>query len=378
MSERKRILFLINSLTGGGAERVMTTLLRHSEAECAQFDVTLALLDDEPAAYAAPEWVALRQLDGRKSFLPSVTAVRRLMAELSPDVSISFLTRSNMANLLTARCPAIISERANTSAHFPKGIRGEGQRALIRLLYPRAARVIAVSDGVADDLRQNFGVAGDRLISIANPVDVDAIRAKGAVAPEIDVKAPYIMAAGRLVRSKNFEMLIRAYAKSGDQRTLLIVGEGPERASLLETAAALGVSERVLLPGFVSNPYPLMRAADVFVLSSNAEGFPNALVEAMALGAPVIATNCASGPSEILANAPRDSFRELTFAPHGVLVPADDADAMAEALRAMQDEARRRGYGEKAAARALDYGAKTAKDRYWDVIRTVLAERRAR
>ena len=150
VSGKRRILFLINSLTGGGAERVMTTLLHHSRNECAEFEVTLALLDDEPAAYAAPEWVKLRQLDGRKSFIPSLTAVRRLMAELKPDVAISFLTRSNMCNVLAAACPAIISERANTSAHFPAGLRGEGQRAMVRLLYPRAARVIAVSNTSKD------------------------------------------------------------------------------------------------------------------------------------------------------------------------------------------------------------------------------------
>src|SRR5690606_30059277 len=101
VSGRRRILFLINSLAGGGAERVMTTLLRHSEDECSEFDVTLALLDDEPAAYSAPEWVRVRQLDGRKSFLPSLTSLRRLVAELRPELTLSFLTRSNMANVLT-------------------------------------------------------------------------------------------------------------------------------------------------------------------------------------------------------------------------------------------------------------------------------------
>jgi hypothetical protein len=138
---------LINSLAGGGAERVMTTLLRHSEDECSEFDVTLALLDDEPAAYSAPEWVRVRQLDGRKSFLPSLTSLRRLVAELRPELTLSFLTRSNMANVLTTGRRAIISERANTSAHFPSTLRGEGRRVLVRLLYPRAARPTSRASG---------------------------------------------------------------------------------------------------------------------------------------------------------------------------------------------------------------------------------------
>jgi N-acetylgalactosamine-N,N'-diacetylbacillosaminyl-diphospho-undecaprenol 4-alpha-N-acetylgalactosaminyltransferase len=378
VSGRRRILFVINSLAGGGAERVMTTLLRHSEAECSEFDVTLALLDDEPAAYSAPDWVRVRQLDGRKSFLPSVTSLRRLVAELAPDLSLSFLTRSNVANVLTARRPAIISERANTSAHFPPGIRGEGQRAMVRLLYPRAARVIAVSDGVADDLRRNFGVAAEKLVTIPNPVDAAAIIAKSELEPELAIDGPYILAAGRLVPSKNFDMLIRAYAKSGDERRLVIFGEGPQRAALMAAAAACGVAERVSLPGFVANPYPLMKRADLFVLSSNAEGFPNALVEAMTLGVPVVATNCASGPSEILAETSRDQISALTFAPHGVIVPANAADAMAEALTAMADPERRALYGAKAAARAATYSVDQAKERYWGVIRDVLAEARAR
>jgi N-acetylgalactosamine-N,N'-diacetylbacillosaminyl-diphospho-undecaprenol 4-alpha-N-acetylgalactosaminyltransferase len=372
---RKRILFLINSLTGGGAERVMCTLLHHSKQECAEFDVTLGLLDVESQAYAPPDWVNVRQLDARKSFGRSLLEARKLFAEVQPDISISFLTRSNVANALCARGGFILSERANTSAHFAAGPGGALQRAVIRALYPRATRIIAVSEGVGEDLRDNFAVRADRIVAIPNPVDVDAIAAKAALAPELSIEAPYIMAAGRLVRSKNFDVLIRAFAASGRSGKLLIVGEGPQREALLETARECGVADRVLMPGFVSNPYPLMRAADLFVLSSRAEGFPNALVEAMAVGAPVVAANCRSGPSEILAETNRDSITSLTFAQHGVVVPEDAPEAMAEALRAMQDPKLREDYGKKAAQRALAYGATRAKDRYWDVIRAALAER---
>jgi N-acetylgalactosamine-N,N'-diacetylbacillosaminyl-diphospho-undecaprenol 4-alpha-N-acetylgalactosaminyltransferase len=376
VARRKRVAFLFNSLTGGGAERVMCTLLQHSAAECAEFDVTLGLLDDEPAANAPPEWVNVRQLDGRKSFARSVFAVRKLFAEIEPDVSVSFLTRSNVANVLSARAPAVISERANTSAHFGAGPRGAASRAMVRAIYPRASRVIAVSDGVANDLRDNFGVRGERIAAIPNPVDVAAIRAKAMAAPEFAIERPYLVAAGRLVKSKNFDMLIRAFAQAGGDRTLVIMGEGPERDALMQTAQACGVADRVLLPGFASNPYPIMRGADMFVLSSNAEGFPNALVEAMAVGAPVIATNCASGPSEILAESSRETVGDLSFAPHGVIVPPNAPDRMAAALRALDDAALRRSYGEKAATRALAYGATTAKDRYWKVVRAALAEQR--
>jgi glycosyltransferase involved in cell wall biosynthesis len=131
-----------------------------------------------------------------------------------------------------------------------------------------------------------------------------------------------------------------------------------------------------VLPGFIANPYPLMRGAEVFVLSSNAEGFPNGLVEAMAVGTPVIATNCASGPSEILAETRREAITDLTLAAHGIVVPPNAVTSMAQALRAMADPALRQSYGAKAATRARLYGAVVAKDRYWAVLREAMAEKR--
>ncbi len=373
MAGRKRALFLINSLTGGGAERVMCTLLHHSLAEAEEFDITLGLLDVEPSAYAAPDWVEVRQLDCGKSLTRSVLGVRQLFADTRPDITLSFLTRSNMANVLSARVPSIISERANTGAHQGEGLRGALSQAGVRLIYPCATRVIAVSEGVGQELVDNFGVRADRLVTIPNPVDVEAITAHAEKAPEVAIDGPYVLGAGRLVKSKNFDLLIRAYALSGDARKLVIIGEGPERDALLLTAAAYGVADRVVMPGFIKNPYPVMKGADLFVLSSNSEGFPNALVEAMSLGVAVIAVNCRSGPSEVLAESPRDAVSGLTLGPHGVIVAPNDPHQMADALRKMNDEGLRKSYGERAALRARAFSAAAAKDRYWAVIREVLS-----
>lgn len=372
MTKRKRALFLINSLAGGGAERVMCTLLSHSEPERAEFDISLAVLDNEPAGNMPPDWVDVHQFDCRFSLARSFMAVRKLYAELKPDVSLSFLTRANLATALIASTPCVISERAHTSHHLGKGLRGAVSRTMVRNLYPRAAKIIAVSDGVERDLRSNFGIPASKLISIPNPVDAEGIRAKAKLPPPAAIDGPFIMSAGRLVGVKNFAMLIRAFAAAGGNRKLVIAGEGEERSILEGLARQLGVGDRVILPGYLANPYPLMAAADIFVLSSNSEGYPNALIEGMALGRSVISTNCNSGPSEILAEKARSEINGLTFAAHGVLTPVGDPESMAEAIRALDDPRRRGEYGAKAEARAATFSAAAIKDRYWDVLREAM------
>jgi N-acetylgalactosamine-N,N'-diacetylbacillosaminyl-diphospho-undecaprenol 4-alpha-N-acetylgalactosaminyltransferase len=375
MSSRRRIVFLINSLAGGGAERVMCNLLAHSAPECAEFEMILALLDSEPAAYSPPEWVKLRQFDCRFSLPRSVLAVRRLLDEEQPDATLSFLTRANVANVLASRLrgtPAVISERANTSAHFPSGARGALPRTLVRLVYPRADRIVAVSEGVAHDLRDNFAIPEEKLAVIANPVDLEGIRSKSAQWPEIPIDGRYVLGVGRLVKSKNFALLIQAFAASGFPGKLVILGEGPEREALTSLIGGLGLADRVLLPGFVSNPYPIMRRAEIFVLPSNAEGFPNGLVEAMALGIPVISTNCPSGPSELLAERPREAVDGLFLGEHGILAPPGEAAPMASALKSLEDAELRRAYGQKAAIRASAFSSEKAKRRYWEILNAVL------
>jgi glycosyltransferase involved in cell wall biosynthesis len=372
VARRKRALFLINSLTGGGAERVMCTLLRHSEPERAEFDITLAVLDQEPAGNTPPDWVNVRQFDCRFSLARSVMAVRKLHAELQPDVSLSFLNRANWANALGSRAPFVISARAHTSHHLANGLRGAVSRTMVRSLFPRAARIIAVSDGVGQDLVEKFDVPAEKIISIPNPVDVENIQAKTREASPVQIDQPFIMSAGRLVAVKNFTMLIRAFAAAGGEGKLVIAGEGEERGALEALARDLGVGDRVILPGYIANPYPLMAAADVFILSSDSEGYPNALIEGMAAGRPVISTNCDSGPSQILADAPRHAIQGVTYAEHGVLVPVDNLDAMAEAIRALRDPTKREAYGKKAIARASAFSASAIKDRYWNVLREAM------
>jgi len=368
MVEKTTILFVINSLAGGGAERVLTTILGASAPWRDRYDVHLALLDDEPRAYAVPEWITVTQLDARHRLGASIAQLRRLVARLNPDIALAFLTRANVATAIAMAGrgrPWLISERVNTSAHLGSGAGAIAARAMVRFAYPRARHVIAVSDGVVDDLVENFGVARDRVSAIANPVDHDAIAAQAAAPASLPIDGDYVVAAGRLVPNKNFALLVDAFAASGLPHRLVIMGEGPERASLEAQIAAKGLTGRVLLPGFVANPFAMLARALLFAMPSNAEGFPNGLVEAMACGLPVVATNCASGPSEILADLPRESVVDARQVPAGALVPTNDVAAFASALRDVASEPRRSVAAQAARRRSLDYGVAQATEHYW-------------
>ncbi|WP_090590076.1 glycosyltransferase [Pelagibacterium luteolum] len=329
-------MFVINSLVGGGAERVMARILCNAADHAGAHPLHLVLLDIEPPAYEVPGFVTVHQLDTGGSTLKGILGLYRLLSKLRPRACLSFLTRSNMiavivCRLLSIRC--VISERVHSTSHHGNSIPGRAAKILTRLLYPRADAVIAVSDGIADDLSDNYGVDRDKIITIPNPIDEVSTRQMAAAPTELSVTRPLIVAMGRLVPNKNFSMLIEAFAKSQIKGTLIIMGEGPKRAALTAQIDALSGKGRVQLPGFLANPFAIVASADCYVLPSNGEGFPNGLIEAMILGRPVIATNCHSGPSEILADRPYFEINAVHEAPYGVLVPTNDPGAMAEALQ---------------------------------------------
>ena len=374
MTDKKKILFAINSLAGGGAERVLTTLLRASEGWCEHYDLHLALLDDEPRAYPVPNFVNLIQLDARFRLLPSLLQMRALVRSLQPDASLSFLTRANVANAFAmagSGKPWLISERVNTSAHLGTGRGALAARTMVRMAYPRAHRIIAVSTGVVADLVENFGVSRARIVAIANPIDHDSIERSAGEPPAFRPDGPFIAAAGRLVPNKNFSMLIDAFAKADLPAHLVIFGDGPERGALEAQAQSLGIADRVHMPGFVDNPFAVLTRSQLFAMPSNAEGFPNGLVEAMACGLPVVATNCASGPSEILAGLAREDVDGPMDLDCGALVPPNDADCFADALRRVY-AAGRIPLGYAARRRSLQFGVEQAAANYWREIESVL------
>ncbi|MHC4393793.1 MAG: glycosyltransferase [Planctomycetota bacterium] len=173
-----------------------------------------------------------------------------------------------------------------------------------RRMFSRAygdRRLVAVSQGVADDLVENFGVAPQNVTAIHNPFDFADLRARAAEPNPLDLNAPYIASLGRLSAKKRFDVLLRAFAAAKVPHHLVLVGDGSQRGALERLSRELGVADRVHLLGFIDNPFPVIRGAELFALSSDQEGFGNVLVEALACGTPVVSTDCPSGPAEILS-----------------------------------------------------------------------------
>lgn len=353
-------VFIINSLEGGGAEGVMCKLLAIMESWFREQnrEVYLLLLDEAEEAHSCPAYVNKETLYTDGSLIQGYSVLQQRLKKLHPEYCVSFLTRANMLNIVLSKrlgYRSIISERVNTSSHFSGGIKDKISKVMVRASYPLADRVIAVSAGVKADLVKQFGVSARLIDTVYNPYDITAISKLADEIPEDFPARPYIIGTGRLVANKNFSLMIRAYAKAKIPEDLLILGQGEERDQLQALAGSLGVADRVHLAGFKANPYPYLKGARYFVSTSNAEGFPNAIVEAMCLGRPVVATNCESGPAEILTGDYPVEVSGFSAEQHGALCELNSVDGVAEGMRYMSDDLHQEEYQYRSLSRARDF-----------------------
>ena len=292
---------------------------------------------------------------GRTMRLP-VQAIRfaSLVARERPRGVVSFLARANLVNVMARdltrhRFRSVVSERNFNTRQYANGIEQRALLRAMRLLYPRADHVVANSGPLADDLHTVFGIPRHRLVVVPNPVDVDRLRTLSAEhfdAPALsDLPPKWLLYAGRLNEQKNPILLLRAFKRIRKDVccSLVIAGDGSLRREVNQAIAALDLSEDVIPLGWVDNPYPLMSRATALVLSSDYEGSPNALLEAMALGCPVIATDSPGGSREALHDGEA-----------GILVPPRDENALAAAIKELiEDDSLRERLIERGRSAAL-------------------------
>jgi len=329
-----KIALVTTNLRGGGAEK---TVLKLAASLAGRGHEVHLLLLEHLVELDLPPGLSLHALStpGRaraKGFLGkrlTALALRRLVGRLSRprpfDLLVSTLPYADEVAAL-ARVSPLWHRIANTlsaevdllSRRDPA--KANRRRARYRRLYGRA-NLVAVSQGVAEDLRSRLGLTGANIVTIYNPFDLEDIR-RQAEAPEPDLpEEPYILHIGRFAPQKRHDLLLAAWRAAGLPHRLVLLTRPEE--GLKRLVAASGAGDRVTIAGFHANPYPWIARADLLVLCSDHEGLPNVLIEALVCGTRVVSTDCPSGPREVLTG-------ELAR----FLVPCGEAPALAEAMQA--------------------------------------------
>jgi glycosyltransferase involved in cell wall biosynthesis len=367
-----RILFFLPDADAGGAQRTIVNLANTLSAAGSNVLLCVANLNG-PARH----WIAdsvkvidLASRHARHALFPLVSVIRTTR----PDVLVASMIDANIVawaawGLCGKRRPRLVLRETNS--HRARDDLAAWRRWLVGLAYRNADRVIALSEGVRSELIEDIGLAEDAIVTIHNPVDVEKFRQGARAARE--AAPPWgafggdgllLVAVGRLIPQKGFDLLLRAFAKSEQARKngrLVIVGEGPERAQLVGLAQQLGIADRLLLPGFMTDPTAWYAHGDIFVLSSRWEGFGHVIVEAMACGLPVIAFDCPYGPADILAGGQA-----------GILVSPENVDALAAAIDELMSASEKRAQLSLGAERVAEWFSQARIARqYENVLRSV-------
>jgi glycosyltransferase involved in cell wall biosynthesis len=364
------MLAVMASLMGGGAERQMALILKNLDRS--RFQPTLCLLEHEGELLEqVPADIPIIGLGKQSPWdVPKlVVGLARLLRRVSPDVVCVKVDYTNTLVALAAfvanvPTPLVLGEESVPSAAVRDMSLPAVRQALMKWSYGRAARVTAPSLGVAADLQENFGVRDRVLEVIPNMIDVRSIAQDAQVptpGPFADSSSPLIVAAGRMLPAKGQADLLHALNLISERRpcNLLVLGDGADRARLEALSRKLGVDACVGFPGFVANPFAFMAQADVFVSPSHFESFGNVIIEAMAVGVPVVSTRVPAGPELLIADGETGVFAR----------PGNPEDLAVKITMLLDDPALGRAIAERARRFAASYDVGAIVPRYEELLK---------
>lgn len=322
----KTIAFYISSLRKGGAERVIVNLAEHFYKN--GYRVVIVTTRKADSEYEVSDGIERRISEPTEeelqkgrigNFKARILKLRNIWKTEKPDLIVSFIGKNNMMAILTSaflRIPVVVSVRGNPpSEYYSKTL-----KLAADLLFPRAAGVV-----LQTKISKEFFCKAVQKKAVILPNPLNPVFLKPSFDGE---RKNEIVSVGILDENKNQSMLVKAFAKVAEEfpeMRLVLYGEGEKRGDLEKLAKSLGISERVALPGACDRVQDTIDKARIFVLSSDTEGSPNAVIEAMSLGLAVISTDCpCGGPAELIRNGE-----------NGLLVPVGDAETLAEALRSI-------------------------------------------
>lgn len=355
------------TLSHGGAERFVSTLLCHLDR--AQISPYLSLFRDE-VTYPLPDDVPVTVLNKHRAWqIPSaISRLRRRIREVQPDVLLGNMTFTNWFAARALRKSGVECRMLNRFANNPQMEYSSAIRMLTRPIFRatllNADAWVANSTGLARSLESHFQLPTGFVQVIFNPVDFERVEemAEEPIAIDDPTETSVVVAVGRLTRQKRFDLLIDAFAEVRREVRckLWICGEGPLRAELERRAQQLDLKDEVEFLGFQPNPYPYIKRASLFVLTSDHEGMPNALIEAQGLGLAAVSTSCPTGPDEVIEDGKT-----------GYLVPPGDARSIAEKIKKLLlNEERRHDMGNRAAFRVREMFACGTVTRRWQDMAT--------
>lgn len=326
-----KIIIVINTLDCGGAERKVQVLANKFVDSGNQ--VVVVTFSNINQHYELDKRVKIIDIERRFSLdlFRVLFRLRNIIKKEQPDIIYSLVSNANILTIIACKLirkvpPLFIEECAFVSVGKSKFLLTL-YKFLYFIFYPYARKVVTESAGIAEDLQNNFSIPKQLMTTIYNPVDISNI----IIASQEEVKhhfflkrsVPVVMICASLCTQKDHITLLKAMAIVNRKQScnLIIVGEGPCREELENLSIELNLTDKVSFTGALKNPFPFYKQSDIFVLSSNFEGFGNVIIEAMVCKTPVISTNCPSGPSEIITNYE-----------NGILVPLKSPEIMAEAI----------------------------------------------